>query len=169
MLRAFKDHLKELSKNKKDKFSVHIRKKMGKKGGTMLEGRLRQLVLLMPDIVARIYRLWAEQKTPSEVKRTGGFLLTYLYQTKDFLSADEHGLFGYLDDAYLTASVYEEVLKELEENNISVKKSDKEFLETIQPMRKAARIILPKETGKIDKMLSEIIKGEQKIYETAFE
>jgi len=169
MLRAFKEHLKEMSKNPKDKFHLQVRKRVGKRATAILEKRLRLLILLMPDIVSRIYGLWRQQKAPSEVKKLGGFPLTYLYQTKDFLSAHERGLFGYLDDAYFTALVYEKVVEDLRQEAPSIMTSDdKKNYEKIKEFKRDAKIIIPKEALKIERMLEEIIKGEETVFASAF-
>ncbi len=91
MLRAMKEQLKTLAETDQTNFHVHLRARVGKRATMILEDRLKEIIVLMPDLVGRIYQHWNNQENPTEVKRLGGYLLTYLYTPQDFLSTDKWG------------------------------------------------------------------------------
>lgn len=168
MLSTLKDQLKQMADDPQDAFHAHIRRRVGKKATALLEKRLRHLILLMPGMVSRIYDAWSRIRTPAKSKNLGGFLLSYMYHPQDFLSEKEHGLFGYLDDAYLVALVYERVYKDLNHAGIRLDVSDEKLLENLVSFKKAARIVIAKESTKIENMLQEVERGSSETYYQVF-
>ena len=149
MLVAFKEELKRLAADPKDDFFGKVKKRVGKKATQLLEKRLKQIILIMPSLVRRIRFHWEAQQSDAAIKKMGGFVFAYMYHPNDFLSKDEHGLFGYLDDAYLIASVYERVLK----GSVKPSKEDLKYLETISKSKKYVQAVIPDETLKIEEMV----------------
>ena len=159
MLTAIKEQLKTLASDPADQFHLKIRRRIGKRATYILEKKLKQLILLLPILVSRIHQHWNHQKSKSEIKKLGGFLLAYLYHPKDFLSEAEQGFFGYLDDAYLVAVVYETVLKELIESGEGLVGTDEKLRDEVKDLQRAATIVIPKEAEKINRMVEEILEG----------
>ena len=159
MLTAVKEQLKTLASDPTDQFHHKIRRRVGKRATSILEKKLKQFILLMPILVSRIHQHWNRQKSKSEIKKLGGFLLAYLYHPQDFISEAEQGLFGYLDDAYLVAVVYEAVLKELTEAGNQLASEDEKLRDEVKDLQRAATIVIPKEAEKINRMVEEILEG----------
>lgn len=169
MLHAFKAQLKTLAKEPQNSFHKEIRKRIGKRATALLEKRLRQLILITPDIIERVHVFWRQFPKEAPARRISGYLLTYLYHPTDFLSEDKHGLFGYLDDAYFAALVYENVLGEVKESGHSLSLTDRRFLKDVANMKAAAKLVIPDESKKIDALFNEIqTSGESEVYASAF-
>ena len=164
MLTALKEQLKTLVSDPADQFHLKIRKRVGKRATHILEKKLKQFILLMPILVSQIHQHWNRQKSKSEIKKLGGFLLAYLYHPQDFISEAEQGLFGYLDDAYLVAVVYEAVLKELIEAGEQLESEDEKLCDEVKDLQRAATIVIPKEAEAINQMVEEILEGKQSAF-----
>lgn len=158
MLAAFKEELKRLAIDPQDPFHQKVRDRIGKRATLVVEKRLKQLILIMPGLVRRIHAHWDQSSAGSEIKRLGGFLFIYLYQPKDFLPEDEHGLFGYLDDAYLVLIVYEKVLCAVANEGGGLGKEDEEYLKHIQSSKRYVKAVIAKEAKKIEAMVEKAIK-----------
>lgn len=168
MLKAMKEQLKTLALTDKQNFHVHLRKRVGKKATAILEHKLKEIIVLMPDLVSRIYMHWNKSANRSKVKKMGGYLLTYLYTPEDFLSTNEWGLFGYLDDAYFVAKMYTQVIDEIKESGGTVAGIDTKCYDQAKYLKKYVRGVIPRETRKIDDMIIELKKGHSKIYQELF-
>ena len=160
MLTAFKEELKRLAVDPKDPFHLKIRQRVGKRATVILEKRLKQLILIMPGLVKRIHAHWEHSKSGSEIKKLGSFIFTYLYQPNDFLPEGEHGLFGYLDDAYLVVIVYEKVLRVPGVAATSMNDDDAYYLKQIHSSKKYVKAVIPKEVVKIEAMVEKAVKNE---------
>ena len=161
MLRAMKEQLKILAQDEDKKFHNILRERIGKKATELLENRLKQLIILIPDLVERVYYYYGHLQTNnSKTKKLGGYLLTYLYHPEDLIS-DEWGLFGYLDDAYFGAAVFEEIIHEVSVEDQLLIEPDKKFNESLKLLKASARSVIPEEASKIDNMIQNIVKGEE--------
>ena len=170
MLKAFSNQLKRLANDPTDRFHYHVLNRLGKKATADLEEHLKQFVLLMPTLVSRIYSLWKRMRPTSKVKEIGSFFLAYLYHPQDFLPEDEHnGLFGYLDDAYLTALVYELVLEELTHSEVQLLRVDEELLKKVIGLKRKAAAVIPEEAANIQYMVGEILEGEDETFSRLFQ
>ncbi len=158
MLNAFKEELKRLAVDPLDPFHQKVRERIGKRATLIVEKRLKQLILLMPGLVRRMHAHWAGSSSGSEIKKLGGFMFIYLYQPKDFLPEDDHGLFGYLDDAYLVLIVYEKVVRLKANAEGVIDKDDEQYLKLIQESKRHVKAVIPKETKKIETMVENAIK-----------
>jgi uncharacterized membrane protein YkvA (DUF1232 family) len=169
MLHAFKAQLKNLSEDPRDPFHLKVRRRVGKRATLLLEKRLRQLILITPDMIQRVYLLWRQFPEDAPARRVSGYLLTYLYHPQDFLPEDCHGLFGYLDDAYFAALVYEYVLGAVEGTGYSPTALDKRFVKDIANMKASAKLVISDEALKIEAMFHEIQKSDQSaLFASAF-
>ncbi|MDA9101365.1 hypothetical protein N9K06_01670 [Omnitrophica bacterium] len=156
MLVAFKEELKRLAADPNDKFHSKVKARVGKKATRILETRLKQMILLTPSLLRRIQFHWQDESADARIKKLGGFVFAYLYNPKDFLSEDEHGLYGYLDDAYLVINIYERVLQ----GAANLSEEDRDFLEKISHSKKYMKALIPDETQKIEKMVESALNGE---------
>lgn len=157
MLQAFKDELKRLSNLPDDPFHTKIKVRVGKRATAILEKHLKQMILLAPSLIARIRTLWQSKESGPEVKRLGSFVMAYLYHPKDFLAEEEHGLFGYLDDAYLVSEVYERVTA----RSPLVTQEDDEYLKLLAKSKKYVRSVIPDEAKRIEMMVEEALQSKQ--------
>lgn len=168
MLRAMKEQLKLLSETDQSNFHVHLRGRVGKKATAILEDKLKEIIVLMPDLVERIYKYWDRSDNQSKVKNLGGYLLTYLYTPEDFLSAKEWGLFGYLDDAYFVAKMYTQVIDEVKDSGGKVDRVDLKFYDQAKYLKKYVRGVIPKESEKIDQMIFQLKENNNQMYKEIF-
>jgi hypothetical protein len=168
MLTAMKEQLKTLAQTDQQNFHKHLRDRVGKKATAILEGKLKEIIILMPDLVSRIFSHWNRSENQSKVKKMGGYLLTYLYTPEDFLSVKEWGLFGYLDDAYFAAKMYTQVIDEVKESGGMIAGVDIKYYEQAKYLKKYVRGVIPKETQKIDEMIFELKDGNSSTYEDLF-
>ncbi len=169
MLKAMKEQLKHLAQKDEKNFHLQLRERVGKKATVILEDRLKKIIFLMPDLVGRIYFYWSQSKTSTKSKKLGGYLLTYLYTTEDFLSAKEWGLFGYLDDAYFVAKIYTQVIDDAANETQKIEGIDLKNYEAAKFLKKYVRGVIPGAVKKIDDMIVQLNEGNQKIYSTIFE
>lgn len=153
MLTALKEDLKRLAADPADPFHTHIRRRIGKRATGILEKRIKQLIFLMPGLISSMRNHWETEDCPQKVKKLGGFLFAYLYHPKDFIPEDEYGLFGYLDDAYLTAVVYEKAFADAALPTID----QQDFLERISSIKKYVRALIPFEAAEIEKMVEDAV------------
>ena len=102
---------------------------------------------------------WDRSKTESRVKRLGSCLMTYLYHPEDFLSEEEFGLFGYLDDAYFVALIYEQAMADILDKGESLPQVDSDLIKQIKFTKRYAKAIIPRETKEIEAMVEEILAG----------
>ncbi len=161
MLRALKEQLKVLALDEDSKFHDVLRKRVGKKATELFEDRIKQFIMLMPDLVERIYFYYGNlQDDNSRTKKLGSYVLTYLYHPDDLISED-WGMFGYLDDAYFGAVVFEKIIAEVPRRHQLLVEPDKTFNETIRHLKASARSVIPEEALRIDHMIADILKGDE--------
>ena len=169
MLRALKEQLKVLAVDEDKGFHNILRERIGKKATGLLENRLKQLILLMPDLVERIHYYYGPVHNGNPItKKLGGYMLTYLYHPDDLID-EEWGLFGYLDDAYFVAVVFEEIINEVSLEDQLLVEPDKEFNESIRLLKVSARSAIPNEASKIDNMIQDIVKGKEGVFLSMFQ
>lgn len=156
-----KEQLKLLAQDQDGKFHAILRGRVGKRATRILETRLKQIIVLMPDLVEKIYSYWQSNKTPTETKKLGSYLLTYMYLPNNFISQKEWGLFGYLDDAYFVSKMFTAVIEDLQAHGCKVRSEDLIFYEEIKMLKQSVRIVIPKESLKIDEMIRELSNGKQ--------
>ncbi|MBZ0166902.1 MAG: hypothetical protein K8I00_08850 [Candidatus Omnitrophica bacterium] len=168
MLKAMKEQLKTLAETDQEQFHTHLRAHVGKRATALLEDKLKEIIVLMPDLVSRVFFYWNRGDNTSEIKRMGGYLLTYLYTPEDFLSTKEWGLFGYLDDAYFVAKIFTQVIDEAEANKSRISGKDLKYYDQAKYLKKYVRGVIPKATAKIDQMVVELKNGNSKLYQELF-
>lgn len=168
MLKAIAERLKQLMADKNDNFHNQIRRRVGKRATPLLEKRLRNLVCLMPELLSRALTTCEKKEIPSEIKRSIGFVLAYFYQAKDFLPEEEEGLFGYLDDAYCVALVYEKILRFLQKSGMPINPMDANLMKQFPLIKRSVKVVIPVEAQKISDMLTGVYKGDNESFYAVF-
>ena len=168
MIAALNEHIRNLADDPEDQFHTHVRKRLGKKGSEVLEERIRQYILTLPFIINRVHHDWSSPEVSSDIKKISGFLLTYLYNPSDFLSEEEKGLFGFLDDAYFTFLVYDEIVNTLRNKGVAIPGDDLHALEKVTGFRENVEKVIPGECGKIREMFDNLKAGRTEGFTASF-
>lgn len=158
MIGEFQENLKRLLIDPKDLFHSHVRARIGKKATDHFEEKVKEFILRMPSVVSRINTMVMREKEGSVAHRLAKYLLIYLYDPMDFLPEKDNGLFGYLDDAYFVAIVYLLVLEKMDPSlRIGEDEQMKEWVfKHIEPVR----YLIPEESRKISKVVSDILTNQ---------
>ena len=164
MLKALDERLKRLSKDPNDDFHHQIRSRIGKKATRLFEQRLKNLICLMPQLLSKGLSYCNRKEMPAELKKSIGFTLTYLYHPKDFLGK----LFGYLDDAYCIALVYEKVLRALLKARVKPASFDEDFLKKFALMKRSIKAVIPEESKAIAEMTASVLRGNYQPFHAVF-
>ena len=165
MLKAFKNQLKQMSMDPADSFTEHLRRRVGSRQAVRLhEQPLRNMILVMPEMLLQI-RAWMDEPGMSaELRRLQGFVLTYLYHPKDILPEGHNGLFGYLDDAFLVSLAFRRTLTE--RRGLGYDSSmERELAEQLPEWLKHTREVIPREAEQVEHMLDELLIGKTRLYE----
>jgi uncharacterized membrane protein YkvA (DUF1232 family) len=158
MLIAFKQQLKQLAKNHEE-FVGHIRARVGReKGGHYVEP-LKNLVVVMPEMIAQVHSWSNDARIPSKEKKLHGYMLTYLYHPVDFLPESGEGLFGYLDDAYFVGSIYSRTMRLMDYETRRTLPNLGPLTDSIDEWLQMAREVISPEVKKIDELIEELVHG----------
>mgnify|MGYP001279927064 CR=1 FL=1 len=168
MLKAIEERLKRLGVDDNDDFHDQIRQRVGKRATRLLEQRLKNLIYLIPKLLSRALNLCDYKEIPADLKKSLGFVMTYLYHPRDFLPEDNRKLFGYLDDAYCMGLVYEKVLRTLQKTGIELSEGDERFMREFGLTKRNIKAVIPEEAKKISEMVSGILKGSNDSFYAAF-
>ena len=165
MLHALKTQLTTLAADPRDPFAANIRQRVGATEAVHYTKPLRNMILVMPELIAQV-RAWMDQPAmPTRLKRLHGFLLSYLYHPKDFLPEGSNGLFGYLDDAYLAGSIYIRTMHQLDHQRRRVLPNLKDLAEQMATWLALTKQVLPAETQRIEQLLDEVIDGRTETFQ----
>jgi uncharacterized membrane protein YkvA (DUF1232 family) len=156
MLKALNHQLQALAKNPQDSFTATVRKRVGAREALRFEGPLRKMILAMPAMIAQIHTWSDESGQPYEIKKLQSFALAYLYNPTDFLPEKINGLFGYLDDAYLVASVFQKTIEEIPQAGLQPLGEDVLLKRDVIEWLDLTRELIPAESVQIDQMLERI-------------
>lgn len=162
MIEELQATLKRLLADPDDLFHIHVRARIGKKATDVYERKVKEFILYMPSVVSRIDRLVLREREGSDAHRLAKYLLIYLYDPEDFLPEKDNGLFGYLDDAYFVAIVY---LVILEKTPTALRtREDEKMKEWIFEHLSSVRYLIPDESAKIEKTISDIVTNQVLCY-----
>lgn len=159
MLRALGEQLKLLAADPRNHYTSTIRRLTGPREAVRYGQPLRQMILALPRMITQLRRWSDGSGLPARVLRMQRFALTYLYDPVDFLSANDSGLFRYLDDAYLIARIYQLTLADEDGSGMRNHGSDRALAKSVPEWIELARRLLPKETSAIDEVLDEVARG----------
>lgn len=156
MLKAFNLQLQTMAKDPQDPFTSVIRKKVGAREALRYEGPLRKMILAMPDMIAQI-RDWSDESgQPPEIKKLQSFSLAYLFNPTDFLPEKTNGLFGYLDDSYMVACVFQKTIEEIPQAGLEPLEEKVSLKENVVEWLQLSRELIPDECLQIDQMLDRV-------------
>lgn len=138
-----KEGLMDVAAKEGGRFHKEVRERVGKKATPILERRLRLFIYSMPGMISCAIGEWSLKK-PEQAGKVGRILLDYIRNSNDYLPESKLGLFGYLDDSYLAACVYEKIAP------------DPASAERMRDYKNLARLVIPYETRKIDVLVEQI-------------
>lgn len=166
MLEELKSRLKDLSTDPKDPFLRLLRKRAGAEAAARHERPLRNMVLMMPEMLGGLRRWMTDPSASPQVKRLHGFLLSYLYHPGDLLPEAGHGLFGYLDDALLVCLVFRRAAAERRARGLDCRlQSGAE--QQVSSWVSHAQEVLPREAEALNGILEELEQGRTRLFEEA--
>jgi uncharacterized membrane protein YkvA (DUF1232 family) len=159
MLVSLKNHLKTLSKDSQSKFRAQIAERAGRSHVRRLAGPLQNFALVLPEMLAQV-QVWSnDPRLPSEFRRMHGYVLTYLYHPEDLVNEEKHGLFGYLDDAYLAGVVYRLTWLKMSVLNSVLLPTSGSLAEQLDGWLDAAREVLPEETRRLNAVVIQLLEN----------
>ncbi|OQA57056.1 MAG: hypothetical protein BWY42_00745 [Candidatus Omnitrophica bacterium ADurb.Bin277] len=161
MLKTFEEHLKNVAAVDNGDFHDRLRERIGKKAAPVLEKRLKDMILLTPHLLLRIYRYGTDPETPQAAKTLAESALIYFYHPKDFIPDGGRRLFGYLDDAYYIALLYERILRSLIRSRFAIPEFDKNYLKQIKLVRRGVKLAIPGEAPVIEETINSIRTEEE--------
>ncbi|MBD3170574.1 MAG: hypothetical protein GF307_13905 [candidate division Zixibacteria bacterium] len=161
MLKALHDQLRELSKTDEVKFAEAIKKRQGGKATDEQISKVKEFIFLMPPALEILSDYWQDKSVPSGVKGIARHIISYIFHPDDFLPEDEAGMFGYLDDAYLTVSAFlliqESYLRDWQDKS----KKELELLERARQLVNIPRVLIPEEAQKIEELLNSWVEEDK--------
>lgn len=158
MLIAFKHQLKQLAKNHEE-FVEQIRTRVGPEKADHYVEPLKNLVVVMPGMIAQVQSWSNDTRIPSQEKKLHGFMLTYLYHPVDFLPESGKGLFGYLDDAYFVGSIYSRTMRLMDYETRRTLPNLGPLVDSVDEWLQMAREVIAPEAKKIDDLIEELVHG----------
>lgn len=162
MLKAMKGQLSILAIDNAEEFAAHIRKRVKAGQARLAVSKSLNLIMIMPDLIAQIRDTSEDRTLSPELRRLNQFLLVYFYHPVDFLADGVGGLFGYLDDAYFVARVYQRIRAT---SGRQARPSAKELTLDLSASLDVVKRVIPKEARRIDGLIEELIRGRQESLE----
>jgi uncharacterized membrane protein YkvA (DUF1232 family) len=160
MLKALQNQLRILADNDIDRLRRELARRFGFRATDEQVEAIKEFIFLMPPALKVLSRYWNDKAVPSNIKRLANSILTYIYHPQDLISEDEHGLFGYLDDAYLVVSTLSRIQDLYIRNWEEKSELERDLIERTKNLINAPRIVIPDTVEFIDKALDKYIKGE---------
>lgn len=158
MLMDLKDKLKKLAADRRDPFARLLRARVGAKEARRRERPLRNMVLMMPELLGQL-RVWmTEPEMRADLRGVHGFILSYLYHPEDILPEKGQGLFGFLDDAFLVALAFQRALAERRARGLDCALDSDADLQ-VAGWLEHARAVIPLETAQVQGMLDDLLDG----------
>ncbi len=167
MLSALDHQLRSLAQNSYDRFKEEISERENGKITEEQLAALKEFIFLLPATLKQLSIYWNQKDTPPDAKRVSGFIITYIYQPNDFLPEAHHGLFGYLDDAYLVVQAYLKIQDHFLRDWHEKSPEELDLIERARQLIIAPQLIIPDVTAKIDRMVDSLIEGDAAEFEDA--
>lgn len=171
MLKSYKDHLKKLSDETFDDFSrrIHLRLQFHLKDHEidLYAQSIRNLIVSIPELADQIHT-WSKEgaRTPAEKKFIES-LAAYLYHPLDLVPYRTNGLFGYMEDAYLSGRVFQHITQSLSDairNALSI--SHPTLVTDVPRWLGMAEKVIPAQARRIDNMLNDLILTHQPVIQS---
>jgi len=162
MLKALFEQLRKLADEQEDSFIEEIKRKQGGKVNEDQIKAVKEFIFLLPAVLEQMIEYFNTDSVPSDVKQLSGHIIAYIYNPSDFVSEEEHGLFGYIDDAFLAVSAF---LRMQDSHKKDWQEKSKEELELLKRSRELIHIpelLIPNETKKVDQLLDKWVEEDRK-------
>jgi uncharacterized membrane protein YkvA (DUF1232 family) len=163
MLKAVKGQLSLLAIEQGDVFAREVRKRYGSSNAQWAVSKSLNLILIMPDLIGRIRDLSDDTSLTPDLRRLNQYVLIYLYHPYDFIPEETSALFGYLDDAYLVGAVYSRLRRFA--STAPRQATAEDLTRDLEASLEVVRLIVPKETRRIDQLIEELTRGKRDFFE----
>jgi uncharacterized membrane protein YkvA (DUF1232 family) len=167
MLSALDHQLRALAQDSYDQFREEVSERENGKITVEQVAALKEFIFLLPATLKQLSIYWNRKDTPPDAKRVSGFIITYIYQPNDFLPEAQHGLFGYLDDAYLVVQAYLKIQDYYMRDWQEKSSEELKLIDRARELIMAPQLIIPEVTARIDRMVNSLIEGDTAEFERA--
>jgi uncharacterized membrane protein YkvA (DUF1232 family) len=162
MLNALENQLRYLAQNNFDKFRDEVKEHAGGHITDEQISALKEFIFLLPITLRQLSIYWNRKDTPPKAKKVSGFIITYIYQPKDLLPEEKHGLFGYIDDAFLVVQSYLKIHDHFLKDWHQMPPEDLELTKRARKLIVVPQMFIPEITAKIDKLIDSVVSGDHK-------
>lgn len=162
MLQALQNHLRSLASDKSDKLKKEIEAHWGREVTEEQAQAIKEFIFLMPAALKVLSQYWSEKKTPSAAKHLAGLIITYVYHPHDLISDNEHGLFGYIDDAYLVVSSFLRIQDMYIHDWNEKSELERNLAQRARELINVPQLLVPSETLIIDEAIDNWQEGGEK-------
>jgi uncharacterized membrane protein YkvA (DUF1232 family) len=159
MLRALQNHLRDLAEDKTGKLKKEIEVRWGDEVTEDQVHAIKEFIFLMPPCLKVLSQYWSEKKTPAQAKNLAGLIITYVYHPHDLISDEEHGLFGYIDDAYLVVASFLRIQHMYIHDWAEKSELERDLIERAKELINAPKLVIPDEAAKIDDSITRCLDG----------
>jgi len=153
MLKALADQLRTLAREDERGFRESVEKHLGGKATEEQLKAVKEFIFLLPPVLQQLSNYWNEKSLPSEVKRLSSHIITYICDPEDYFPEEEHGLFGYLDDAYLVVSAFLRIQDSYLKNWQDKSAMELKLVERARELIVVPEIVIPEEAKRIEALL----------------
>lgn len=150
MLLDYKDKLIRYSQENHNEFVGKVSQKLGFRASSSLIQDLKDFIVNIPDMLEKIRIYNNDTNVPENKRNNKAFVQSYLFHPEDIIPENKHGLFGFLDDAYIISFIYLEILK-----------SKHRYCPEINKLKKwisATELVLPEETKTARKIVKKLFE-----------
>lgn len=159
MLKALEKELRALADVSIDHLRNEITNRFDARATDEQVQAIKDFIFLMPPTLKVLSRYWDDAKTPAQAKNLAGLIITYVYHPNDLLSEEEHGLFGYLDDAYLVVASFLKIqdmyIRDWEDKS----ELERDLMERAKNLIHTPQIVIPKVSERIDSIIKDWYEG----------
>jgi uncharacterized membrane protein YkvA (DUF1232 family) len=167
MLSALDHQLRTLAQDSYNQFREEVSERENGKPTEEQLSALKEFIFLLPATLKQLSLYWNRKDTPPDAKRVSGFIITYIYEPNDFLPQARHGLFGYLDDAYLVVQAYLKIQDQFLRDWHRKSQEELALIERARQLIVAPQLIIPDVTVKIDRLVDSLMKGDTAEFDKA--
>ena len=153
MLKALANQLRTLASEQEDRFHKSVEKRLGGKATEEQIKAIKEFIFLLPPVLQQLSDYWKDESLPSEAKKLSGHIITYIYNPDDYLPEEEHGLFGYLDDAYLVVSAFLRIQDSYLRDWQDKSAMELKLVERARELIVVPEIVIPEEAKRIEALL----------------
>jgi len=159
MLKALQDHLRGLANDKSGRLKKEIEARWGDEVTEDQIHAIKEFIFLMPPCLKVLSQYWNDRKTPAKIKSLAGLIITYVFHPHDLISDEEHGLFGYIDDAYLVVASLLRIQDMYIRDWADKSELERDLIERAGSLINAPRLVIPDDIAKIDNSITKCLDG----------